>query len=75
MSEKDGRRDDPGLERVATMLRLMAYSLAAGGLFAWLVLDKPLIGAALLLVAFADGPVSLLVSRRAARQKPCREKE
>ena len=75
MSQKEGRRDDPGLGRVATMLRLMAYSLAVGGLFAWLILDKPLIGAALLLVAFADGLASLFVSRRAARQKPCREKE
>ena len=75
MSGMEGCRDDPGLGRVATMLKLVAYALAAGGLFAWFILDKPLIGAALLLVAFADGLASLFISRRAARQQPYTEKE
>lgn len=75
MSEMGGRRGDPGLGRVATMLKRVAYALAAGGLFAWFILDKPLAGAALLLVAFADGLASLFISRRAASQKTYMEKE
>jgi dolichol kinase len=57
------------------MLKRVAYALAAGGLFAWFILDKPLAGAALLLVAFADGLASLFISRRAASQKTYMEKE
>ena len=65
-----GSRDSSaGLRRVAVLLKRMAYGLAAVGLFVWLVLDKPLIGIVLLLVAAGDGCASLLINRRVSRQR------
>lgn len=75
MSDKERSRGESDFHRVAALLKLVAYALAVGGLFVWLILDKPFIGAALLLVAAADGIASSFISRRADKQRPGIEKE
>jgi len=57
------------IQRVAGLLKLSAYVLAVGGLFTWLILDKSLLGVAMLLVAAADGFASVFLVRRAVRRK------
>ena len=63
-----GRDSVAGLRRIAVLLKRMAYGLAAVGLFIWFVLDEPLIGIVLLMVAFGDGCASVLMNRKVSRQ-------
>ena len=64
-----GRDSVAGLRRIAVLLKRMAYGLAAVGLFVWFVLDEPLIGIVLLLVAASDGCASMLINRKVSRHR------
>jgi dolichol kinase len=68
MSDRAGKRNESNFRRVAALLRLVAYALAVGGLFAWFILDKPFVGVVMLLVAASDGFASMFISRRAGKQ-------
>lgn len=63
----DSNKRAQARRQVGRLVRFSAYGFAVAGLFVWLVMEKPAIGAVLLLVAAGDWIAARLIERQTGR--------